>query len=325
MLYTLINIVSTVFITLSFAVFAIAVLSLCKSVVRLGFLGSWGEYFLYAVLITVGATLLFSLFSLIGSVIHSFVGYYGFTVTRRDNNLCISYGLFEKHTNTFSYDRIKAVKISQGLVQRILGFATIRLEVIGYTVGGGDESKNTSIGVLVPFCRYSEIGEILDRTLPDYKPDEKQTSSVSLFPFLSWFLLIFGIVVAATVAVTVAVMTVLRLAPPSVIFAVAIALLSLALAVCALKFISAVLNYRTSGLATSGERITVYSGGFTKNVTVFKAKNLVAVEEVTTPLRKKRGITSVIMHLKTNAQSNEVKLHIQEDTLPERLDKMLTL
>lgn len=324
-LYTLINIISTAFLTLTLAVFAIAVLSACKGVVRLGFLGSWGEYFIYAVLITVGATLLFSLFSLIGSIIHSFVGYYGFTVARRDNNLCISYGLFEKHTNTFSYDRIKAVKITQGLVQRFLGFATIRLEVIGYTVGGGDENKNTGIGVLIPFCRYCEIGEILDRVLPDYKPDEKQTCSVSLFSFMSWFLLIFGICAIASLAVVVAIMAVLRLAPPSVILAVSIALASLALAVVALKFVSASLSYRTSGIAVEGDRITAYSGGFTRSITVFKAKNLVAVEDVTTPLRKKRGISSVIMHLKTNAQSNEVKIHIQKDTLPDRLDKMLTL
>ena len=66
-------------------------------------------------------------------------------------------------------------------------------------------------------------------------------------------------------------------------------------------------------------------GGFTKNVTVFMVKNLIAAENVTTPLRQKAGITSLVMHLKTNAQSNEVKVHIQSDTLAEELENLLIL
>ncbi|MEE1050327.1 MAG: PH domain-containing protein, partial [Clostridia bacterium] len=133
MLYTLINIASTAFFTALFAVLTIIVLGICKLMVQQSFLGTWGQYFLYAFLITVGAMLLFSIFSLIGCLIHSFVGYYKFKITKRGNDIQISYGLLERHTNTFSYDRIKAVKITQGLVQRMLGFASIRLEVIGYT------------------------------------------------------------------------------------------------------------------------------------------------------------------------------------------------
>ena len=176
MLYTLINIASTIFFTGLFAVLAIIIIGVCKGLLQLDFLGTWGEYFLYAILLTAGAMLLFSIFSFIGSIIHSFVGYYDFTITKRDNNVQISYGLLEKHTNTFSYDRIKAVKISQGLVQRMLGFASVRLEVIGYTVNSGDDDKNADLGVLVPFCKYDEIGEILGRVLPDYIPSEKQAS-----------------------------------------------------------------------------------------------------------------------------------------------------
>ena len=323
-LYTLINIASTAFFTALFAIFAIAVIGVCKVMLQLDFLGTWGQYFLYAILITVGAMLLFSFFSLIGSIIYSFVGYYDFTVTKRDNNIQISYGLLEKHTNAFSYDRIKGVKISQGFVQRILGFASIRLEVIGYTVSSGDDNKSAGLGVLVPFCKYDEIGEILGKVLPDYIPNEKQTKAVSLFPFVSWFLLIFGIVVGITLTGAVAVMAVLN-APSAVISAVAFAILGLALIVIAFKFASAVLGYHTNGLAFENGKITVYSGGFNKNITVFMSKHLVAVENVTTPLCERHGIASLVMHLKTNALSNEVKVHIQKDALTVELEKMLTL
>lgn len=324
MLYTLINIVSTAFFTAVFAVLAILVIGICKGMLQLDFLGTWGQYFLYAILISVAAMLLLSLISCIGSIIHSFVGYYKFTITKRDNNIQISYGFLEKHTNTFSYDRIKAVKISQGLIQRILGFASIRLEVIGYTVSSGDDNKNADLGVLVPFCKYDEIGEILGKILPDYIPTQKQTKAVSFFPFVSWFLLIFGILAGITLTGAVAVMAALN-APSAVISAVAFAILGVDLVVIAFKFVSAALNYHNSGLAVENGKLTAYSGGFNKNITVFMAKHLVAVEDETTPLRKKHGIASVIMHLKTNEHSNEVKVPIQKDTLSDTLEKMLTL
>ena len=58
---------------------------------------------------------------------------------------------------------------------------------------------------------------------------------------------------------------------------------------------------------------------------VFMSKNLIAAENVTTSLRQKAGVTSFAMHLKTNALSNEVKVHIQKDTLSEELEKLLIL
>ena len=323
MLYTLINIASTAFFTALFGVLAITVIGVCKLMLQLDFLGTWGEYFLFAALITMGAMLMFSAFSFIGCIIHSFVGYHKFSITKRGNDIQISFGLLEKHTNTFSYDRIKAVKISQGLVQRMLGFASIKLEVIGYTNAAGNDD-NVELGVLVPFCKYDEVNEILSRVLPDFVPDEKQTKSVSFFPFISWFFLIFGSVTAVAVSLTVAILLVFN-ASASVVLAVALSAFAAAVAVLGIKSASAALCYQTSGLAINGEKVTIYSGGFTRIVTVFTAQNLVALENVTTPLRKKKGIASLVMHLKTNAASNEVKVHIQKAALSDELEKLLIL
>ena len=324
MLYSLINIATTVFAIVLFAILAIIGIGICKAILQPDSLGTWGEYFIVAIFLTVVAMLISSIFMFIGSIIYSFIGYYGFTVTKRDNNIQISYGFLEKHTNTFSYDKIKAVKISQGLVQRMFGFASIRLEVIGYTVNNGDDNNDALIGVLVPFCKYEEIGEILGKVLPDYIPTEKQTKSVSFFPFVSWFYLIVGIITGIVLAGTISVMAVLN-APITTIFGVAFAIFGVAIVVILIKLVSAILSYRINGMALENDKITVYSGGFIKNVTVFKAKHLVAIEDVTTPLRKKRGIASLVMHLKTNAISNEVKVHIQKDTFFGDLEKMLIL
>lgn len=323
MLYTLINIVSTAFFTAMFGVLAIIIIGICKLLLQLNTLGTWGQYFLFATLITVGAMLVFSVISFIGCMIHSFVGYHNFTITKRRNDIQISYGLLDRHTNTFSYNRIKAVKITQGLVQRMLGFASIRLEVIGYT-NSADDENNADLGVLVPFCKYDEINEILGKVLPDFIPDEKQSKSASYFPYVSWFMLILGIVVGITLILTVAEMLLFKV-PVAVIWSVSLAILGAGIVILAIKSLSAVLGYQINGIAIHNGKITAYYGGFIKNVTVFMAKNLIAAENVTTPLRKKAGITSLVMHLKTNASSNEIKVHIQKDELAAQLEELLVV
>jgi len=324
MLYTLINIASTAFFTALIGVLAIIVIGVCKLMLGLDALGTWGQYFLYSVLITVGAMLLFSVFSLIGCIIHSFVGYHDFSITKHGNEIRISFGLLERHTNTFSYDRIKAVKITQSLVQRMLGFASIRLEVIGYTVNSSDDDKNAGLGVLVPFCKYDEIGEILSKVLPDYVPDKKQTRSVSYFSFISWFALILGIIAGIVLLQATIPMLIFNVSS-SVMVAVALAIVGVGAIILVVKALGAALSYQNNGLAIGNGKITAYYGGFTKNITVFMSKNLIAAENVTTPLRQKAGITSLVMHIKTNALSNEVKVHIQNNKLSEELEKILIL
>lgn len=322
MLYTLINIASTVFFTAIFAALTILVLSVCKLMSKQDFLGTWGQYFMYAALITVGAMLLFSIFSFIGCMINSFVRYYKFSISKVNGNIQISYGLLEKHTNTFNYSRIKAVKISQGLVQRALGFATIKLEVIGYTEQTG--SENSDIGVLVPFCKYGEVAEILNRILPDYVPDNKKTNSPSFFPFVSWFLLLFGAVSGLTLFLTSVVMLILRASEAAILLTL-LSLLGAAALILIIKLVSAILAYKTNGISFSDGKITAYSGGFLKTASVFYKRNLIAAENVTTPLRKKAGIRSLVIHLKTNSTSNEIKVHIQKDNISDELEKLLVL
>ena len=178
--------------------------------------------------------------------------------------------------------------------------------------------------MLVPFCKYNEIGEILGKVLPDYMPDEKQTKAVSYFPFVSWFLLVLGVVTGLVLVQLIATMMLFNVST-SVILTVALALIAAGSVIFVVNALSAVLSYKTNGLAVNDGKITAYYGGFVKNVTVFMTRNLIAVENVTTPLRKKHGIASVVMHLKTNEASNEVKVHMQKDTLSDELEKMLTL
>jgi uncharacterized membrane protein YdbT with pleckstrin-like domain len=111
----------------------------------------------------------------------------------------------------------------------------------------------------------------------------------------------------------------------AIILAVALAIIVAAVVIFLVKALHAALSYQNNGLAVNNGKITAYYGGFVKNITVFMSKNLIASENVTTPPRKKKGIASLAMHLKTNALSNEIKVHIQKDTLSDDMEKLLIL
>lgn len=321
MLYSLINVVTTAIFTVATAIITLLALTVAKFIIKNDFLGTWGEYLLVSFAIALGAILILSLVAFVASVINSFVKYHDFNITKHGNNIEITYGLLEKHTNSFSYDRIKAIKITQSLVQRMLGFASIKLEVIGY-VAETDQNNTEDIGILVPFCKYCEVPEILDKVLPDYQPSEKQTKSVSYFPFVSWFSLITGIVTGVVTVSTLAVMLALKLSS-AVVFASVFSVLGVGIIAIIIKMISAALAYKINGISRNGSKITAFNGSFSKTVTVFMVENLISVERVTTPLRKKNGISTLVMHIKTNSTSNEIKVHIQKDSLSDELEKQL--
>ncbi len=321
-LYALISVASTAIVTGVLGLLLGVVIGICYGFLQADILGTMGQYAVAAVLIIAVGMLLFSGLAFAVSLIQSFVGYYNFSIIKRNNDLVIAYGLLERHTNTFSYDRIKGIKICQGFLQRLLGFATIKLEVIGYTNEAGED--NVELGVLVPFCKFKEIGQILARVLPDYIPQEKQTKAAAYFPFISWFGLILAVVIG-TIMSSAYILLVLLGAPGGMISVVLLGLLGIGLVTFIIGAINRYLTFRNSGVGVSDKRITAYSGGFTRVITVFHTKNLVAVESVSTPLRKKAGIVSLVLHMRTNALSNEVEVPMQADTLEEKMEELLIL
>ena len=321
-LYVLINIVSVLFFTVVIGVVCSSIISICNIFLELDMFSSFGDFILTSVSIVSGILVFISFISFLGCMIQAFVGYYDFKIIKRANDIQISYGFLERHTNTFGFDRIKGVKIKQSLVQRMLGFASIHLEVIGYANNNGN--NNIEIGVLVPFCKFCEVNKILQAVLPDYLPQDKNYSAISYFPFISWFSL-FLLVIVSIISILVVINFIIFNISLMLMVAVIFAILGCGLLVYIVELINAYLNFKTSGIAFNNDKVTVYSGGMNKTITVFKTINLVSVEDITTPLRKRKGIITLVLHLKTNSYSNEIKVQIQKDSLTTQLENLLVL
>lgn len=93
-----------------------------------------------------------------------------FTVVKKDEDLIISRGLFEKHQLTIPLERIQAVKISENPIREPLGYATVHL----LSAGGSLNNQNMS-AVLFPLIKKAKIAEVLKEFAPDYTMQEQLT------------------------------------------------------------------------------------------------------------------------------------------------------
>lgn len=122
--------------------------------------------------ITVYAIIVFLAFLIawVLSIIGVCLKFANFTVVKKDEDLIISRGLFEKHQLTIPLERIQAVKISENPIREKLGYATVHL----LSAGGSLSNQNMS-AVLFPLIKKAKIAEMLKEFAPDYTMEEQLT------------------------------------------------------------------------------------------------------------------------------------------------------
>ncbi len=280
---------------------------------------AFGAAFLAVILM-----LLSSIVGLIGGILTSFIGYHDFKIYKNNDDIEVNYGLLVRHTNTFKFKRIKAIRICQGPIKKLFGFASVGLEVVGYGNNSRDnnENNNASPGVLLPLCKANEVNGLIEKILPNYTPDPVENRSRSYPAFILWPF--FGITLAA-VSVFAVVLTVMLMLSVKEQIIIAVALLfglvlaSVLLAVAVFCFF----QYRNAGITVGEDRLTIQNGIFVKTQTVIRKKDLIAIEKITTPKRKAAGIYSYKIHFFTNAQTNTVTVKNLDKGLAAELEAFL--
>jgi len=104
------------------------------------------------------------------SVAGSIVLFYGFTLSRRGEDLHRAYGLFTRRASSLPRRRIQLLKIEEPWLRRLLRLATIRADSAGSapTQQEGDKSGRD---VLLPVARREELEVLLPVFLPGLAED----------------------------------------------------------------------------------------------------------------------------------------------------------
>ncbi len=271
------------------------------------------------------ALLLLVIVSFIGGVVSSFVAYHDFRVHKTDSDIEISYGLFVRHTNHFHIRRIRAVKLHEGPIKRLFGYVSAGLEVIGYGAesnGSDNQNNNAAPGLLLPLCTAKALDETLQAIVPEYVPDTVSERAKSYFAFILWPMLGTTVGFAGVGATALAVL--LACGVPSGVSGVIALILAAALfTVYGCIAVCGALQYAQAGLAIGDGKLTLRNGVFVRHRTVIQARDVVAIENITTPCREKRGIYSYKIHFFTNALTNTVQVHGVDAALAEQLEALM--
>ena len=320
--YSLLNVLSTLAV-LIFLTLLVGFTFLIVLPVAINSTSGWDTLGVVIIaLYALSAYLILVLLVFIISLIASIFAYFKFRVYKTDNDIEINYGFFVKSNNVFKLNRIKGVVISQGLIKRFFGFVTVKLEVIGYSEANGSQKTSESTGVLFPLCKVSELEENLNKVLPEFIPQKKQDKAKKYFPFISWKILIFSAIYLFAFLVT-AVSLAHFSVDSKIILSVIKGLTWLYFLVVALIMIVSLLSYKNNGIAISSDKITVYNGAVVRTCTVIKANTIIGIESITTPLRKKKGIYTFLIHFRSNDQTNVIKLNNVDESVFNKLEKIV--
>ncbi|MDP4086412.1 MAG: PH domain-containing protein [Bacillota bacterium] len=99
------------------------------------------------------------------ALIRTMLKYANFTVTKNDDDLVISQGLFEKRQITIPLNRIQAIRLSESFVRQLTGYASVFIE----SAGGTSVSSEGSSVVLLPMVKADKINSIIGPFLKDYQ------------------------------------------------------------------------------------------------------------------------------------------------------------
>jgi putative membrane protein len=123
----------------------------------------------------VGAALLIGMFF---SVAGTILLFYGFTLSRRGEDLHRSYGLITQRSSSLPRRRIQVLKVEENFIRRLCGRVTLKADTAGSLESESKEQKGGR-DVFIPILRREEVEALLPEFFPDFKPDESAWRRVS--------------------------------------------------------------------------------------------------------------------------------------------------
>lgn len=131
----------------------------------------------WALAVTVAGILAVALIGIIFSVVGSIVLFFGFTFSRRGDDLQRRYGLLTRRSSSLPRRRIQVLEIEEKALRRLFGWATLRADTSGR--GREDSDDNKGRDVLLPILPVRDVDELLPGIFPDVSFAETDWQRVS--------------------------------------------------------------------------------------------------------------------------------------------------
>lgn len=279
-----------------------------------------GAQLLAAGVIFVIAVLVFALLvSWVFGVLSSTLRYGGFVVRRRGERVEVERGLLSRYSSGVAVERVQAVRIRQGFLSHLIGYA----EVSFITASEGNHGADAMAGSLVvhPFIPLRDSRTFIDELLPGYEMAPEKLESLppaagrrAFNRFVLWPGLVF-------VAVLLGVLFVSSASMSSIAFRLAESVVVAALIVyLVLASIYALLWYRRGGYAHDADYIVLQHGGWGATRTIAPRKRIQWVQTGETPFQKRVEVATIKIALLASPLGVRVSLR---DIPVDRADRIL--
>lgn len=226
------------------------------------------------------------------SVAMSFIKYYGFRITDRDNSLFIEYGLFTKKTYTLMKEKISGVNFSQSMLMRLAKKGTLEVFAIGY--GGSQEGEAVEIAILYPLMSAETLHEFMERFIPDIVTGQQFLKAEP--KAVPYFFLCFRFWGSA--AVLAAAVLLYRGVLVQVPELVATATMAAAILLFVLAVTSVIMEYKNTGIYGTEKTIGITCGGFSKTTVFMRTEKVESIQErASLPKKTRKHLTTITLGL----------------------------
>lgn len=210
--------------------------------------------------------ILFVLLPVLVQCVSPVLRYYGFAVSKQDQQVVVSYGLFTKQQFTLPLDKTSALIIRQTMFSRLAGL--YYGEIIN--VGMGNEEKNES-PVFCLMVTKRELDAIIQQIAPAYIISEPVQPSPrsALLPVMIKYAL-FGI--------------------PVLVVSIVLGFWWVGVILLALVLLAGFLSYKTKELGLLEDRAAITSGIFAKKTIVIEYGKIQNLEVVNGPVSRRLGL-----------------------------------
>jgi putative membrane protein len=220
------------------------------------------------------STLLIAITAIIGTWVFAILGtiitYFNFTLVRKDKELVVRYGLLKTKQVSIPFNRVQAVRFSEGILRQPFGYGALYVE----SAGQGDERQQSSC-IIAPFIHVDEIERVLAEILPDLTLDVVELKSPP--DRAKW-------------------RYVLRLIRPVIVI---VALVTwfipygwVSLALLPLSILLGLAQYQTAGYMISGDKLLLRTRSIGRTSVLLKRNRVQSTEFIWNPLMHRRDLWS---------------------------------
>lgn len=211
------------------------------------------------------------------SVVATTLTYWDFTLTRDGRDLHTTRGLLDQRSGTIPLHRVQSVRVEENALRRLLGLASVKVEVAGHVGGDGSQETSTvlplgkrreAVALAGTILGRDEVASVPLRPMPTGARDRRfvraAVATVAVAAPLTWWLGTEGVVGLAAAA-------------PFALLASA--------------------SYRALGHAESDGLLLTRSGVLVRRTYMTLERSLQATSVTSTPFQRRRGLATLVLHI----------------------------